>query len=99
MKPGDLVCGKQKSNMHNIRNYIVGSHSEVRLLSYKFGLISKTRSKHEQDTIELWDPVQIKGMVVKVSKNINGHGICLAQVLLEKRLVWFSVDDLKPLKK
>ena len=72
---------------------IPGSVAREPLLSYSFGMFSTAH-----DTIELWEPGAIRGIIVKIDKDISGYGNALVQVLLERRCLWFFSKDLTHIK-
>lgn len=96
MKVGNIVRGKQRPTEFDIKRFISGSASRESMLIHKMNSVQKTQFySAKSDTIELWDADAVFGMIIKIDSDISGYGIKIAQVLLERRAVWFSVDDLE----
>ncbi len=91
MRIGTIVRGKIKTNVHNIKYYMPGSSNHDSLLGHKLGMFAATN-----DTIELWEPSNVYGMVVKIDEDISGYGPKFALVLLERKTIWFQMEDLEP---
>jgi hypothetical protein len=93
VRVGNIVKGKCVVSKYT-RDYILlsGAASRDGLLAHKLGIHSKNAHR---DTIELWRPQDVFGLIVKIDGDISGYGPRMAQVLLEKRPVWFFVSDLQ----
>lgn len=94
MKVGTIVRGKPKPNEFGVKSYIPGSPNKDSLIGHKMGLFASS-----SDTIELWLPESICGMIVKIDSDISGYGPKIAQVLLERRIIWFLLEDLERVPK
>lgn len=84
MQVGNIVKGIPE------RMSIPSAPRRENLLAHKIGMSSSV-----SDTIELWDPIDVCGMIVKIDTDISGYGPKLVQVLLSRRTLWFLASDLE----
>jgi hypothetical protein len=95
MVVGNIIKGRAKRTSLGNVVYIAGCGTLDAIIAHKTSLSAGVRYYPiSRETIELWKPEQVFGIVTAINKSVIGDNFTVVQVLLETRLIWFLQEDL-----